>query len=173
MRRICATLMDAEQVLIGNVCQKCTRQNHGLNMINYNPQPEQHTWFIRRLHKMLRCKGFSVWILRMWREPWVQVCTQHMHQDLKIQCLCNTSIWHLHWYLLNCNALVIWTHSRVCGKVCVPFPVFQISSSIPAERAHAAAVGKFYKTNALILSWVKLLLSFSGNLSCAQTAHLS
>lgn len=83
----------------------------------------EHTWFIWCLYKMLGRKGFSVRIFRMWREPWVQVCTQHMHQDLMSTEVfkCRVKINALHHYKyygspLNCNTLVMqqWNAANVC-----------------------------------------------------------
>lgn len=69
--------------------------------------------FVWGVAEVLRGESLPVWVLWVWGQTRVQVRTKHMHED-----------------------------STVSGEVCVPLPVLQITATIPAKGAHAAAVGQ-------------------------------
>lgn len=69
--------------------------------------------FVWGVAEVLRSESLPIWVLWVRGQSGVQVCTKHMHED-----------------------------STVSGEVCVPLPVLQITATIPAKGAHAAAVGQ-------------------------------
>lgn len=38
--------------------------------------------------------------------------------------------------------VVMYTHSTVSRKVCIPFPVLQVTTTVPAKGAHTTAVSQ-------------------------------
>lgn len=63
---------------------------------NITPQWKQHacyyfcffswvpTRFVLGVTEVLCSEGLSIWVLWVWRQSGIQVCTKHMHDDLKV-----------------------------------------------------------------------------------------
>lgn len=91
MGRVDSTLINAKDILICNI------------------------WLVWGLNQVLRGERFPVRVLRMRRQPGVEVGAEDMHDD-----------------------------SRVSGQVCVPLASFEVSTSVPSKRAHTASLRKFF-----------------------------
>lgn len=118
------------------------------------------TRFVLSVAEMLRGKSFSIWVLWVRRESGVQVCAKHVHEDLKTQSKCWTKHPIADYMLMSLLQsysfdmfqrtrstakwpIVCKTHSTVSGEVSVPLSVLQVTTTIPAKRAHTATVGQF------------------------------
>lgn len=104
VRRSGAALMNAEEVLLGNIYEliqkgdtKGKKSNSGfqggsnsgrlksLSTILQILSNVVLTRFVRGVAKMLRSESLPIWVLWVRRQPGVQVCAKHMHEDLRRQ----------------------------------------------------------------------------------------
>lgn len=104
VRRSGAALMNAEEVLLGNIYEliqkgdtKGKKSNAGfqggsnsghlksLSTILQILSNVVLTRFVRGVAKMLRSESLPIWVLWVRRQPGVQVCAKHMHEDLRRQ----------------------------------------------------------------------------------------
>lgn len=104
VRRSGAALMNAEEVLLGNIYEliqkgdtKEKKSNSGfqggsnrghlksLSTILQILSNVVLTRFVRGVAKMLRSESLPIWVLWVRRQPGVQVCAKHMHEDLRRQ----------------------------------------------------------------------------------------
>lgn len=105
VRRSGAALMNAEEVLLGNIYELIQKgDTKGKKKSNAGFQGGSNsghlkslstilqilsnvvlTRFVWGVAKMLRSESLPIWVLWVRRQPGVQVCAKHMHEDLRRQ----------------------------------------------------------------------------------------
>lgn len=90
-----------------------------VNFLLGNRHFQAPTRFVLGVAEVLCSKGLPIWVFGVWRQSGVQVCAEHMHNDLNIQNM-NQSDWSRVSYLFhgqiqvlfkgNVNCIVIQIH---------------------------------------------------------------
>lgn len=100
VRRSGAALTDAEQVLLGNIYGGWHKTGHnslktatrhlGVTKVLLANPASRHllpipTGFVLGVTEVLSRKGLPIRVFWVWRKSRVQVCAEHVHDDLEIQ----------------------------------------------------------------------------------------